>query len=245
MRHRTVLLLVGGTLSLCAWLHARGVAALVGGTLGAPEVRVVTAPPAAAETALPRTADPILARNAFDSVTGPLLGPGPAAAAEASLEPASACDGVRVVSIVAADDPDWSLVALEVRGEREPILRRRGAEVLDIRPDRVLLQREGAPCVARIFARPGAAPPPPPAAIARGIVRTGPDSFALDRGVRDALVDGAADLMRSVAVRPEKQGDDVIGLRIATLKPGHASRCAGGPGGRRAGLARRHPAHVA
>jgi general secretion pathway protein C len=58
--------------------------------------------------------------------------------------------------------------------------------------------------------------------VTRAIVRTGAGSFALDRNARDALIDGAGDLMRSVAVRPEKQGDDVIGLRIATLQPGTA-----------------------
>jgi general secretion pathway protein C len=217
MRRRSVLPLVVGTLALCAWLHARGFAALIGGGLAAPRLHVLSEAQAATEPILPRSADPILARNPFDSVTGPLLGAAPAPSTDGST---AACDGVRVVSIVASDDPDWSLVVLDIRGEREPILRRRGGEVLAIAPDRVLLQRDGTPCIARIFAPAGAPPPPPPAAVSRGIVRTGADSFALDRGARDALIDGAGDLMRSVAVRPEKQGDDVVGLRIATLKPG-------------------------
>ena len=216
MRRRSVLPLVVGTLALCAWLHARGFAALIGGGLAAPRLHVVSEALAATDPVLPRSADPILARNPFDSVTGPLLGVAPAPSTDVSTDATAACDGVRVLSIVAADDPDWSLVVLDVRGEREPILRRRGGAA----PDRVLLQRDGTPCVARIFAPAGAPPPPPPAAVARGIVRTGTDSFALDRAARDALIDGAGDLMRSVAVRPEKQGDDVVGLRITTLKPG-------------------------
>jgi general secretion pathway protein C len=209
-----------GTLALCAWLHARGFAALVGGGFATPPLHVETEALAAPEPLRSRSADPILARNPFDSVTGPLLGAPPASSADVTTPGIAACDGVRVESIVAADDPDWSFVVLDVRGEREPLLRRRGAEVLAIAPDRVLLQRDGTPCVARMFASPGAAPPPSLAAVSRGIVRTGADSFALDRSARDALVDGAGDLMRSVAVRPEKQGDDVVGLRIATLKPG-------------------------
>jgi len=219
MGRRSVLPLAVGTLALCAWLHARGFAALVGGELAAPRLHVVTEAQAATEPVPPRSADPILARNPFDSVTGPLLGGAPPPST-GTADATAACDGVRVVSIVAADDADWSLVVLDVRGEREPILRRRGGEVLAIAPDRVLLQRDGTPCVARIFARPGVAPPPSPAAVARGIVRTGTGAFALDRGARDALIDGAGDLIRSVAVRPEKQGDEVVGLRIATLKPG-------------------------
>jgi general secretion pathway protein C len=220
--HRSVLPLAVGTLALCAWLHARGFAALVGGGLAAPRLHVVTGALAATDPVLPRSADAILARNPFDSVTGPLLGALPSSPAAVSTDPTAACDGVRVVSIVAADDPDWSLVVLDVRGERGPILRRRGGPILAIAPDRVLLERDGTPCVARIFAAPGAPPPPSPAAVARGIVRTGTDSFLLDRGARDALIDGAGDLIRSVMVRPEKQGDDVVGLRIAALKPGTA-----------------------
>jgi general secretion pathway protein C len=217
---RSVLALAVGTLALCAWLHARGFSALVGGGLAAPRLHVLTEAQAATEPTPPRSADAILARNPFDSVTGPLLGVPAAPPPPGGADPTGTCDGVRVVSIVAAEDPDWSLVVLDVRGEREPILRRRGGEVLDIAPERVLLQRDGTPCVARIFARPGGPPPPSPAAVAHGIVRTGAGSFAVDRGARDALLDGAGDLMRSVAVRPEKQGDDVVGLRIATLKPG-------------------------
>jgi general secretion pathway protein C len=221
MRRISVLPLVCLTLALCAWLQARGFAALVGGGLADPGLHVLPEAQAAPEPMSPRTADPILARNPFDSVTGPLLDVPAAAPADPGTPETAACDGVRVVAVVASVDPDWSLVMLDLRGEREPILRRRGGEILAIGVDRVLLERKGKPCVARIFAPLGAGPPAPPAAAdARGIVRTGPDSFALDRSARDALIDGAGDLMRSVAVRPEKQGDDVVGLRITTLKPG-------------------------
>ena len=179
-----------------------------------PEAQAATEPPA------PRSADPIIARNPFDSLTGPLVGARAEPSRDAGSDPMAACDGVRVVSIVAADDEEGSLVVLEVRGEREPILRRRGGEVVAIAVDRVVLQRGGTRCTARIFPPPGAAAVAPPAQLAHGIVRTGPESFALDRGARDALIDGASELMRSVAVRPEKQGDDVVGLRIARLEAG-------------------------
>lgn len=223
-RRRSVLPLVVGTLGLCAWLHARGVGALVGAdSLGAPRLHALSEAMAATSEA-PRvvSADAILARNPFDSVTGPLSGarPAPPPADEGATNPTAPCDGVRVESIVAADNPDWSFVVLEVRGEREPIFRWRGAEVLSIAPDRVTLQRDGAQCVARMFAPPPVATAPSPAAASRGIARTGAGSFVLDRSARDALIDGGSDLIRSVSVRPEKQGDDVIGLRIAMLKPG-------------------------
>jgi len=217
---------VVGVLATCAWLHARGVSALVGGRLAVPELHLVRVAQAAVEPQAPRSADPILARNPFDSLTGSLLG-GPAAPdGGAGVDDVVPCDDVRVVSIVTFADPEWSFVMLDVRGERgerESVLRRRGDLVAAIDSDRVLLDRAGRVCVARMFARAQVAPPlpgPGPAA-ARGVVRTGPGSFVLDRAARDALIEGAADLAGKVNVRPEKVGDDVIGLRIG-LKPGTA-----------------------
>jgi general secretion pathway protein C len=221
MRRPPRFLLVAPPLALCAWLHASGIGALIGAQLVAPEVHLLREAQAAPPPPPERSADAILARNPFDSVTGPLID-----RADAGAEPAAApigpCDDVRVASIVASSDPEWSFAMLEVRGEKEPILRRRGADVLAVGTDRVLVERDGRQCVARIFAPARAAEAPPRPATAAGIVRRGPGEFIVDRGVRDALIDGATDLMRAVAVRPEKVGDEVVGLRITTLKAGTA-----------------------
>jgi general secretion pathway protein C len=224
MRGRSLAPVVVSALAVCAWLHARGFAALVGGGLAVPELHVVSVAQAAVEPSPVRSADPILRRNVFDSVTGPLVDrpvtTEPAAAADETVGP---CEDVRVVSIVTFADPEWSFAMLDAHGDREPILRRRGDLVVSIDPERVVLDRGGHRCEARIFAP---APPPsrstdgPPAPAAKGVVRTGPGSFVIDRGARDALIEGAADFTKSVAVRPEKVGDEVIGLRIAALKPG-------------------------
>ena len=204
-------------LALTAWLHARGVSALVGSTLGVPNPvppPVTQVVPAAIP---PRSADPILARNPFDSTTGPLL-----AAPEPTAGPEGDCADVRVLAITAAEDPQWSLALLAFKGEREPLLHRPGGDILAIGVESVELVHDGVRCVARMFqgAPPAVAPPPPVAAPARGIVSTGPGSYVVDRGARDAIIEGAADWMRAVAVRPEKVGDEVVGLRIATLRPG-------------------------
>ena len=203
-------------LALSAWLHARGVSALVGSTLGVPNASPPQAAPVAPATTPPRSADPILARNPFDSTTGPLL-----AAPEPSAGPEGDCADVRVIAITAADDPEWSLALLAFKGEREPLLRRPGGDVLAIGVESVELVHDGVRCIARMFRGPApTVAPPPPAASARGIVSTGPGSFVVDRSARDAIIEGAADWMRAVAVRPEKVGDDVVGLRITTLRPG-------------------------
>jgi general secretion pathway protein C len=227
MGRRSIVPVSVAVLATCAWLHARGFSALVGGKLAVPELRAIPEAQAAVSPLPTRgtSADPILARNPFDSATGPLIG-----VSRASLAPdarqgeetddVEPCDDVRAVSIVTFADAEWSFAMLDVRGEPQPVLRRIGGIVSAIGPDRVLVARGGRRCVARMFspvAPPSAAPP-----VTRGIARTGPGSFALDRSARDALIEGAGDLGRSVMVRPEKVGDDVIGLRIAALKPGTA-----------------------
>lgn len=226
MRRRSLAPVVVSVLAVCAWLHARGFAALVGGGLAVPALNVISVAQAAVEPPPVRSADPILRRNPFDSVTGPLIDrpdplglPGPLPGPE-DLE-VTPCDDVRVVSIVVFADPEWSFAMLDVHGDPKPVLRRRGDLVTAIEPERVVVARDGHRCEARMFAppsRPTAAPPAPVAA--KGVVRTGPGAFVIDRGARDALIEGAADFTKSVAVRPEKVGDEVIGLRIAALKPG-------------------------
>jgi general secretion pathway protein C len=224
MRRRSIAPFVLATLVLCAWLHARAVLALVGGSLAAPDVhRFAQTAPVSTASEHAQSADPILARNPFDSEWGSRVDARPPPSADDSTQ--GPCEGVRVAAIVAYGDPAWSFVALEVAGEPAPVLLRGGqGEVVAIGRDRVLLDRGGSRCVARIFAPRGGAPAPAPAAdagaVVRGIEQTGDGSFAVDRAVRDALVSGGPDLMRSVNVVPEKKGDDVIGMRIAALKPG-------------------------
>jgi general secretion pathway protein C len=222
-------------LALCGWLHARGVTALVGADLGVPSKKPVGEVVALAAPDRP-SAQAILARNPFDSVTGPLHERA-MAAADAAGAPLGLCDDVRVVGIVTSPDPAWSFAVLKQRGEREPIFRRasgpggatpaaevRNANtdvVLAIDPDGVLLVHDGRRCVARLFT-PARLPAPdaPVPAPAAGIVRGGSGEFVVDRATRDALIEGAAGFVSSVAVRPEKSGDEVVGLRIATLKAG-------------------------
>jgi general secretion pathway protein C len=214
---RSIVPVAIGALALSAWLHARGVSALVGSTLGVPSPGPGLAAAALPAVIPPRSADPILARNPFDSTTGPLLAP-----PEPSAGPEGDCADVRVVAITASDDPQWSLALLAFKGEREPLLRRPGGDVLAIDVESVELVHGGVRCIARMFhgTAPVVAPPPPGPAPVRGVVSTGPGSYVVDRAARDAIIDGAADWMRAVAVRPEKVGDDVVGLRIAALKPG-------------------------
>ena len=180
--------------ALAAFLDAQGIMHIVGANLGADDTQLSVPPlaarlPPAAASGSPHaiSAEPILSRNPFDSVTGPLNLPPPTASADvASAAPvptitdpyqAPDCDGVQLLIIAASPDPDWSFVALETQQEKgKTLLRRRGQDVGGktvqfINYDRVWMQSGNQLCQSRMFKPPAApsatvaaAPPPPPAA---------------------------------------------------------------------------------
>lgn len=121
---RFYLLILGVLITLAAYFQASGVAQLVGATVAqgapkAPSTRTASPSSQPAPTA-EKTAGPILARNAFDSVTGPLDGVklGPNAGAPVPIKNGNdpyqdpPCSGVKVSLITASDDPAWSFAAL-------------------------------------------------------------------------------------------------------------------------------------
>jgi general secretion pathway protein C len=177
--------------AMAAFLDAQGIMHIVGASLGADEATLAVPPlmarlPAAPASATPHatSAEPILSRNPFDSVTGPLnLAPPPALTDSTPPPPpeptdpysAPVCDGVQVLIIAASPDPDWSFAALETPEEKgKSFLRRRGGDiggktVKYIGWDRVWLTSASQLCQAQMFkppTPPGAsaapAPPPPP-----------------------------------------------------------------------------------
>ncbi len=188
-----------------------------------------------------RDAEPILARNPFDSVTGSLLkkaGDTAVAAGEGLHFGVPPCAKLRVVVIAVAEEPEASLAAFEVEGDR-PVLRRAGAEigadtveVIDV--DRVLVRQNGKICQTALFAPP--APPPEKAhasatpkidvagdgldpSLSRGIERLGPGSYRIDRTVVDRLLDDQAEIMKGGMIRPEKEGDRTVGVRLFGVRP--------------------------
>lgn len=135
---------VCGLVAGAAYFQASGVSALVGGTIGRGE------PPRSHAKASPKqklelhakSADAILARNAFDSVTGPLDGKAltqVSATNTEQLPPASngadpyadpPCASVRVSLVTASDDdPAWSFASLSHDGKS--MLRRTGDKIGD------------------------------------------------------------------------------------------------------------------
>jgi general secretion pathway protein C len=191
-----------GLLAIAAFLDAQGMTQIVGDSLALtaderaeqPLVSRMAVTSAAPNPHSP-SADAIISRNPFDSVTGP-LNAAPIALQDSNVNPpapdlsnpmaAPDCDGVHVLVIVSSADPDWSFAAFDAPAGGQPgsgktILRRRGGEVGDktvtfIGWDRVWLTTATQLCQTQMF-KPAAvassapattAPTPPPPAASSG-----------------------------------------------------------------------------
>lgn len=131
--------------------------------------------------AAPRTAEPILSRNPFDSVTGPLNAhPTDATSATPAVDLSNPllvpdCAGVSVRIVTESPDPTWSIAVVVAPGDPLGKLRRVGDDVGDkqvayigFNPEKnspaVWLSNASALCQVLLFAPPAAAQPPPAAA---------------------------------------------------------------------------------
>ena len=130
--------------ALTAYFQAAGATRLIGmafsgSATSAPPSRVMAA--AAPTTTHDRpTADAIIARNPFDSITGPLnaakfshedaLGPGKSPPLE-NTDPLTApmCDAPTVYIVTESDDPRSSVAALQAPGDPRPRMHRVGDDV--------------------------------------------------------------------------------------------------------------------
>lgn len=131
-----------GLIALSAYFEAAGATQLVGAALMAPassgsalaRAKPPELPPVPARE--PRSAEPIIDRNPFDSATGPLHPKPEAALPTAPAAPeltdplaAPACDGVAAFIITESTDKFWSVAALQGNGEPHPRMRRVGDDV--------------------------------------------------------------------------------------------------------------------
>lgn len=127
--------------ALSAYFQAAGATQLFGAALGAgaPSASALpksTAPGTFTGARESKTAEPIIARNPFDSVTGPLypkpeeaVVPTPTELVVSDPLAAPGCDGVQVFIVTESTDPLWSVAALQGPGEPHPRMRRVGDDV--------------------------------------------------------------------------------------------------------------------
>ncbi len=231
-----------------AFLDAQAVGHLVGIVLAPEPTQLALASlasqqePARAAASHETSARALLSRNPFDSQTGPLdaerlEGTNLVRAPVDLGDPMNApvCDGVKVLIITEAENPDWSFAAFGdgSDGAERTILRRRNGDVGDktiefVGRDRVWLKTANARCQAKLF---NPAEPVKPAAkavaastldpvIARGIKKTGPNEYDLDRAVVDKIIDNQGELVRAVRIVPEQENGRTVGIRMFGVKEG-------------------------
>ncbi len=246
---------IGALVAIVAFLHAQALTQIVGFfRLGIDAAQLTAAPaalraaPVSSANVRSLSADAILSRNPFDSVTGPLnkLPDEVAAAAPDLSDPMNApqCEGLKVLVIAASTDPEWSFAALSTGAgaDAKSVLRRKGGDVNGktvqfISWDRVWLVGGSSLCQLEMFKPPtpqkeAAAPAPaasaPPAKegpgavdpdIAKGIQRVSATEFNIDRGVVDKILENQADLMRQARIVPEQENGKMVGIRLFGVRP--------------------------
>lgn len=148
-------------IAVAAYLQADGLGQLVAGTMD--DGREVAAPRRAKPKGLPsrsvtdKSAQPILARNAFDSVTGPLDGSNqpltpmapPKPVNEANPYDDQECSGVTVSVLMASEDPSWSFASLS--GPEGPSLRRQGDQVGSMTVHHIGWYQDSPDGIARVW----------------------------------------------------------------------------------------------
>ena len=130
--------------ALAAYFQAAGATQLIGAAFSgpvanAPTSRVMAAAAPPTTTHERPTADAIIARNPFDSVTGPLNAekitledvPVPGKSPIDNTDPLTApvCDAPTVFIVTESHDPLWSVAALQAPGEPRPRMHRVGDDV--------------------------------------------------------------------------------------------------------------------
>jgi len=156
------------------------------------------------------------------------------------------CEGIKVLMITWSKEPDWSFAAL-VGGDGKNTLRRvnddfNGYKVQFIGVKRVwLMSGAGQRCQVAMFGelpapKAGSSPPPQasatvtaepttkkkgkvPPEIASKIHKISDTHFEVERSVIDQILENQAELMRSVRVVPEKDGDKTSGIRLFGIRP--------------------------
>lgn len=157
------------------------------------------------------------------------------------------CDAVKVMLITWSEDPDWSFAAV-AGGDGKSTLRRVGDEfngykIHYVGWDRIwLMSGAGQRCQVVVGGKPpppkagGSAPPSSspmpepttpsskkkskvPPEISSKIHKISDTHFEVERSVIDQIMENQADLLRSVRVVPEKDGDKTAGLRLFGIRP--------------------------
>jgi general secretion pathway protein C len=236
-------LVVCGLLGGAAYLQASGMGELVASRVGGVAPKPAEDPAWRPAPERPPDGTPILARNPFDSTTGPLDGRDVPEDDEDLAPPASMpsgqpgadapkCDFGRVLLIAAGEDPSWSFAALEGRGGGGSKLRRvgdsfEGHTVEAMGWDRVWLTGSGSRCQMEVGDKSNAPAPKSPGrstlkadnekrgGSTRGVLPPELASKIQKTGENQFTVDRS--LVDEIV---ERQGELMSALRIKPIKDG-------------------------
>lgn len=178
-----------------------------------------------------KSAQAILDRNPFDSVTGPLPHSPMNTNAVANVDPSNplswpACEGVQVLMVTESSDPRWSLATLRAPGEPSPRLRRVGDGIagkqvafIGYNPKHqapsVWLESSGALCQSVMFQHAPKALAPTPALVSESALA--PIRVTLPAA---EIPQYQASILSQVRVVPELKGGKILGLRLFGIRSG-------------------------
>jgi general secretion pathway protein C len=243
-------LVVCATIAVVAYFQAAGIGELVASTIASAPAQAPKAARVLPLTSKPPSGNPILARNPFDSVTGPLDGTPMVNAPEVDgggLVPGEPSDGTptcsfgKVVLIAASDDPEWSFAAIAPSGGKSQLRRvgdtLNGHQLEVLGWDTVWFVNGGTRCKMVVGEKTMVAKPAKPKAkrrpggrkrgsaklpteLAAKIHKVSDTEFNVERSVVDEILNMQGELMRNTRMRPVKQGDKVVGLKLSRVRPG-------------------------
>jgi general secretion pathway protein C len=235
-------------IAMAAYFQASGIGDIVASAVGnnAPEK-----PSVARGGVMPAervNGNAILARNPFDSETGPLDGSQPEPKEEqdpaADGDPTDSepkCDFGRVLLIAASEDPEWSFASLQGKSGGSQLRRVGddfdGHKVEALTWDRVWLANGASRCQMQVGdksnapaakkaasrkrpSRPASKRGQLPDELASKIHKVSDTEYRIERSVVDDIIDKQAELMRYTRVKPIKDGDKVTGLGLSRIREG-------------------------
>lgn len=222
-----------GALGLVAYFQARGIGHLIGSSM----TETSASPPSSAAPAPAASGPdgaPILERNPFGPEASPSAEPG-GSAEPVEEEPAEegtdggACDFGRVVLITSSDDDRWSFAS--IAGKDGQVKMRRvgddvdGFTVDEITSTRVWLKKDGRRCFLQMGSTSAADVTAEEKTAdatdwAKQIRRLNDGEVVIERVAAEAIAASPGSLMGVARMRPERQGDRTVGLRLSRVRRG-------------------------
>src|SRR5215831_2304607 len=231
-------------IALCAVFGAQATATKLGSVFESsiPIAKHAPKPPPApaSNTVYSKQVEEILKRNIFCSACPPILG-GPAEATEKAGPPPLQKTSLplKLLAVMyAPTDPKWSMAIIRDNDDKSSGPFGVGSKIREATIDQIdetrvyldfgggrreyleLLDTPTPPPGAPVAAAPAATPKDPLAeALAKGIKKTGPNSYEVQHSTLDQLLGNMAVLSKAARIVPEMKDGKSNGFRLLSIKP--------------------------